>query len=1059
MRHFFAAVCSVLFLFFSAGNSFGQQYNIKLYGTKDGLVNSIVKTIFLDSKGYLWFGTQGGISRFDGKKFENFTDKNGLVGNDITCITEDKSGKIWIAAYGSGISYYDKGAFTNFNDSNGLSSKDIYSLACDDAGNMWIATYGGGIQKYDGKKFETFSTKTGLTCDHFFRVTRGNGGNLWFGTRGKGVYRYNGKNFINVTATDGLVASSYYTLFGDSKKRVWLGSVSRGIDLVESDFTIHHLPLPEVEGDLVTSIIEDRHNNVWIAGKRGLLKYNGRSKTMFTEAHGLSSNSISALCEDYDGNIWVGTASGLCMFKNEAIVIYTEKEGLQRKTVAAICREDDSTAYLGISGGGFAILRNNKIYPQTQIKELADQVVIAIHKDPKNRIWVGSDSNENGLVILTNKNGQLAADETGRRLSKKLPHTITQILTDRTGNMWLASFGGGVYRIDDAENITTFDENNGLPSNKVIAMYEDRKGRIWVGMVNEGLVMIENGKITRRITDKNGLGDNTVWSITENSKGQLFFGTGNNGVSCFADEKFTVINAADGLCSNLIYALITDSEDRLWIGTDKGVNRLSLGTDFKIKAIKYYGEKEGLRGLEISNHAFMLDKNRQLWMGTNAGLVRYDPLYDYVNDNPPLLQLSDLRLFYQHVDWSKIVQQVDPDTKLPVNPELSYKDNHLSFDFQALTTDNVRYQFMLEGLDDGWSPLTQTNSAVYTNIPAGKSYTFIVKAINSDGFESKETLRFSFAVRPPFWQTWWFYGLCTIAAIALVIIFIRWRTSRLEKEKQILAHKVDERTRELQVANLQLSVAYTDIKDSINYAKRIQEAILPLGSDMQKLLNNSFIFFRPRDVVSGDFYWVYPKKDLVYFAAVDCTGHGVPGAFMSLIGYSLLNEILNETGLTRPADILSELRERLIVVLKQSAVDSESKDGMDMVLCCLDKASLQLTFAGANNPLYHVRSQVLTEYKGDKQPIGVHGAAMKPFTHHELQLQPGDHVYMSSDGYPDQFGGPKGKKFMYTRFKEMVAEISVLPMEEQYKEMATRFDNWMTGNAQVDDVLVIGFRV
>lgn len=1059
MRNFYRVVSFFFLVLFSCPELSGQQYNIKLYGTKDGLVNSIVKTIFLDSKGYLWFGTQGGVSRFDGKKFENFTDKDGLAGNDITCITEDKNGKIWFAAYGSGISFYDKGRFTNFDTTNGLSSNEVYSLVCDDAGNMWVATYGGGIQQYDGKKFTTYSTKTGLACDHFFRATKGIGGNIWFGTRGKGVYRYDGKNFINITASDGLVASSYYTLFGDKKNRIWLGSITRGIDLVESDFTIRHLPLPEIEGELVSAIIEDRHNNVWVAGKRGLLKYNSRSRMLFTEAHGLASSSISALCEDYDGNIWVGTSSGLCMFKNEAIVIYTEKEGLQRKNVGAICREDDSTMYLGISGGGIAVMRNNQIFPQTHIKELTDHVVIAIHKDPKGRIWVGSDNNENELVILKMQNGKLVTDEAGKRIGKQVPHTIAQIITDRNNNTWIATFGGGVYRIDEAEQITAFDETGGLPSNKVLAIHEDRRGRIWVGMVGAGLVVIENGKITQRITDKNGLADNTVWAIAEDQRGRVFFGTGNNGVSCYDGGKFKTISATSGLCSNLVYALVTDSEDRLWVGTDKGVNRLSLGSDFSIKGIKYYGEKEGLRGLEVSNHAFMLDKDKMLWMGTNDGLVRYNPVYDYVNDNPPLIQLSDMRLFYQQVDWSKIVEQVDPHTKLPVSPEFTYKDNHLTFDFQALTTDNVRYQFILEGLDDEWSPLTATNSAVYTNIPAGKSYVFKVKAINSDGFESKEMLSYAFSVRPPFWQTWWFYSICALAALGLVIIFIRWRTSRLEKEKQILARKVDERTHELQVANVQLSVAYTDIKDSINYAKRIQEAILPLDSEMRKLLEGSFIFFRPRDVVSGDFYWVYQKKDLVYFAAVDCTGHGVPGAFMSLIGYSLLNEILNETDLARPADIMSELRERLIRVLKQSAVDSESKDGMDMVLCCLDKAAMKLTFAGANNPLYHVRNQELTEYKGDKQPIGVHGAELKPFTHRELQLQTGDHVYISSDGYPDQFGGPKGKKFMYTRFKEMVAEISVLPMPEQYRQMETRFDSWMEGTAQVDDVLVIGFQV
>jgi serine phosphatase RsbU (regulator of sigma subunit) len=366
---------------------------------------------------------------------------------------------------------------------------------------------------------------------------------------------------------------------------------------------------------------------------------------------------------------------------------------------------------------------------------------------------------------------------------------------------------------------------------------------------------------------------------------------------------------------------------------------------------------------------------------------------------------------------------------------------------------------MLEGLDDDWSPWTSNTSAAYTNLPAGRTYTFKLKAVNSDGFTSKEVVSYTFTIRPPFWQTWWFYTLCVVSALLLVFGFIRWRTSRLEVEKKVLEEKVDERTQELKLANTQLSVAYNDITDSINYAKRIQQAMLPPSSEISKLLPEHFIFFKPRDIVSGDFYWLFQKENKTYISAIDCTGHGVPGAFMSIIGNSLLNEIMNETNLTEPAQIMNMLREKLIVALRQQGHDTESKDGMDMVMCCIDREKNVVMFAGANNPLYHFSEGTFTEFKGDKVPIGVHGTDLRNFTNKELAYRKGDMIYLITDGFPDQFGGPSGKKYLYTRFKQFLADINGKHTKEQMETIQKQFADWKGSSDQVDDVLVIGIRL
>lgn len=1055
-------IVHIFFLLFLLSGSLlrAQQYNVRLYGTKDGLVNSIVKTIFLDSRGYLWFGTQGGISRFDGRQFRNFTEKDGLAGNDVTCIAEDLKGNIWIGTYGFGISCYDGQRFTNYDEKKGLGNNKVYGIVCDEKGDLWISTFGGGLSRFNGKDFTSYSTKTGLLADQFLKGAKGRSGNLWFGTRGKGVYRYDGKNFINYnTTSDGLAASSYYSVLCDSKGKTWLGSISKGIDIVEPDFTIHHLDLPAIDGDLISGIVEDRRGNYWIAAKKGLLKYNDRGSMLFTEKHGLPSNSIFSLCEDYEGNIWVGTSAGVCLFHNEALVAYTDKEGLTQKNVTAVFSDSQGDKFIGMSGGGVGLLVDNMIQPLDYIKELKGQVVIAFAEDAQGRIWVGSDNNEQGIVVLRKEKDRWVTDKTYLKFGQQLLKTITRIVPDKKNNMWLASYGGGVICIHPDGSFVHYNDSTGLPNNNVLTLYVDTRGNTWIGTLQGGIVKIDPaGKFTT-ITKKEGLGDNSVWCITEDGKGNLFFGTNDNGISCYDGKTFKTISTNDGLCSDLVYALISDNKNRIWVGTDKGVNRLSLGDHYKINALKFYGEKEGLRGTEISQHALFIDKENMLWMGTNNGLMRYNPLYDYTNDNPPRIRLNNLRLNYQDVDWSKYADTLDPRTKLPVNPVLSYRDNHLTFDFQALTTDNVHYQFMLEGLDATWAPLTTNTTAAYTNIPPGHSYTFHVKAVNSDGFWSKEEIAYSFTIRPPFWQTIWFYTLCALVALIAIVAFIRWRTARLQKEKKVLEEKVEERTHELQLANTSLSVAYQDIRDSINYALRIQQAILPPESEIGKALPEHFIFFRPRDVVSGDFYWFLQKENRTYIAAIDCTGHGVPGAFMSIIGNALLNEIMNETDLIHPADIMHLLREKLITALRQTGHENESKDGMDMVLCCIDRAAGKVLFAGANNPLYLIRGGELLEFKGDKHPIGVYGDTLKPFRHQELDLKPGDTIYIFSDGYPDQFGGPKGKKFLYTHFKKQLTDISHEPMKRQQQLLAETFDQWKNEYMQVDDVLVIGIKI
>lgn len=247
------------------------------------------------------------------------------------------------------------------------------------------------------------------------------------------------------------------------------------------------------------------------------------------------------------------------------------------------------------------------------------------------------------------------------------------------------------------------------------------------------------------------------------------------------------------------------------------------------------------------------------------------------------------------------------------------------------------------------------------------------------------------------------------------------------------------------------------ITDSINYASRIQKAILPTDHDLSEILNDYFIFFRPKDIVSGDFYWAKKIDHKIIIITADCTGHGVPGAFMSMFGVAFLNEIIGRENITTPAKILDRLREMVVHTLGQAS-GTGIKDGMDMAVISIDYHQKIVEFAGAQIPMYLIRDKALIRFDPDKLPVSIH-MRMGAFTNHTLEIKEHDQVYVFSDGYADQFGGPHNKKFKSKAFKDLILENAEKPMKEQKKIFEKRFDDWKGEQDQVDDVVVIGITI
>jgi serine phosphatase RsbU (regulator of sigma subunit) len=289
---------------------------------------------------------------------------------------------------------------------------------------------------------------------------------------------------------------------------------------------------------------------------------------------------------------------------------------------------------------------------------------------------------------------------------------------------------------------------------------------------------------------------------------------------------------------------------------------------------------------------------------------------------------------------------------------------------------------------------------------------------------------------------------------------VRDRTKEIEQQKEEITSQRDalaDRNKEIEAAYKKIEDQNAHITDSIRYAEQIQKALLPPDNQVTELFPDSFVLFHPKDIVSGDFYWIRELDGHKAFVAADCTGHGVPGAFMSLLGMSSLNEIVNKDSIHSAGPILDRLRSYIKKSLRQTGKDREQKDGMDLSIAIYNPETRKVVCAGANNSLVLIRDGEVDVIKADRMPIGIYRKE-KPFTNHEIEVQEGDILYMFSDGYPDQFGGEDGRKFLAKNFRKLLLEIHQQPINEQRKLLDKRLKQWMRGEEQVDDILVVGIK-
>ncbi len=1027
-----------------------QDYNFKHYGQKQGLANANIKCIFQDSYGFLWFATQGGgISKFDGKSFTNYDKQDGLVGNDVICITEDEHNSIWIGTV-DGVSKYDRKKFTNYTIDNGLKENKVFHIFCDGS-KTWISTFGGGIAILENEKFTYLNTTNGLSSDKVFSVFKDKGGKYWIGTSKGGINLYNGKSFTIIKESKNFNSASAFCFHESTDGKIWIGTPGKGVFFIENNL-FHQVDIPLIKTDYISKIVEDKQHNIWCATEHGLVKiYKNLSYKIFNKDNGLAGVDISSVICDYEGEIWVSCfGNGVYKLTNEALSVYTKQHGLNDNRVIAFCKNDEG--FLFSTTSGLNNFNNGIIESVSLPKELTEDIITALFLEDK-ILYAGTQNK--GLFILTesSKNNYTITKHINKIDTVDLKTIVTSIQKNEN-IIWVSMYGTGIIKIKNGEFSLYSKENKQLPTNDVMCIYSILDD-LWIGTIGEGVLRLNTTtNIIKHFSKKEGCTSTNVFSINELNK-QIIIGSIDEGLFIFNKNKFTNISKKNGLLSNSINVIQKSIDNNLWIGTDLGINKITLNPDFSLKSIKAYTDEDGLKSSAIEQNA-SIEQNGFIYFGTGEGLVSYNAKEDIVSDVKPKVLISELLLKYSKIDSTKVKFDSLSKLNLPINPVFNYKQNDITFKFKALSTQTSNYQFLLEGYDKDWSPVQTNNEAVFTNLSPGK-YIFKLKAINKYNIES-EILEYAFEITPPFYMRWWFFVLSIATIIASIFSFIKYRTHKLIKEKQVLEAKVTERTSELKSANLNLNMAIEEIKDSINYAERIQSSILPNINVIKEHLPNGFILFKPRDVVSGDFYWFNQVEGKSFFACVDCTGHGVPGAFMSMIGNSILNEIILTKKITSPSAILSSLNRSIFKVLKQNT--SESRDGMDMALCMIDPKNNTLTYSGANRELLLIRNGELIEYKPTKNAIGGFTDSNTIFKETVIDIQPNDLFYMTTDGYADQFGGEKGKKLMTKNFKDFLLQIHTLPMPVQQDELDKKIQSWMgNAHAQVDDILVIGIKL
>lgn len=1048
----------------------GEEQAIKKINGADNLPGSTVNCFYKDNYNRLWIGTDGGVAIYNGFNFQIVSTENGLTHNYVNCITGGNGDTIFVGTKG-GIDVFIGNQHASFNPSffNKANSNEVNCIL--PFKNYLLIGTSKGMFILNGKHVLLLTKMDGLPGDHFkdFEVLNQtkiilatlDGGlieleieptikitnrfqalsincikkinqELYLGTANQGTWVVRGDSIFALKSAQIELANSSIFDIINYKDKIALGTFGKGTYYIEEKGLIQ---LNKIESSLppfVNALIENTNGDLLIGGADGIFKLDSKFKYR-NKNNGLSSSIPISCAFDTMNKLWVSTINGgLSIFSENKIDYLAKKIGLHSNNIMQIVHGKSGKTFLATSGNGVDILSGNSIYNLS--KSIGLNIVNAncIFEDKHYNLWIGT--NENGLYKW---DGTVLLNYGPKQGIKS--NCIYGLNGDKDNNLLIGTNGDGLMILKNDTCIETYNKLNGLKNEVVYALCADEK-KVFFGTYGGGLYCLKERTLLAKITSANGLSDNSVLSLSMDSSHYLY---------CATAKGLSVIN----LKSNPLQI------------TNHSINDGMLADDFFPNAVAY----------NASSGNISWGCNKLLISSNTSDLVQMDSVYPFLV-NYTFGDNKTIHLNEYHMKSNNSYSGI-----IPEEIKINYVDNKLKFipgyggNWFSKNEQAIKYKLI--GIDKNWiqtNAVAKTEGIVYTNLSPAK-YVLNYCVQQSNGLWSKP-IQFSFEILPPWYRTQLAYAFYVLLFIASLWGFAQVRNKQLIKKNQELEGIVMERTKEIveqkeeiekskelvEIKNNELTEKNHEIVQSITYAKRLQEAILPNKSIIDQYLSDYFLIYLPKDIVAGDFYWFEPyistHKKLLFFAVADCTGHGVPGAMVSVVCSTALNRSLQEFNLHDTGQLLDKTRDLVIETFQKS--EDEVKDGMDISLCCLNIETNELNWSGANNPIYIIKhvTKELIEIKANKQPIGKY-LEPKPFTTHSILLEKGDCIYIFSDGFADQFGGESGKKFKSSKMKELFISVSTQAMKDQNKIILTAFENWKGTTEQIDDVCVWGVKI
>ena len=778
--------------------------HLQYLNVEHGMTSSFVNAALEDKNGNIWLGSYIGVSVYNGETFTHFTENEGLSNNLVRAILEDKSGNIWMGTDG-GVSVFNGETFTHFTENEGLSSNTVWSILEDQQGHIWLGTDGGGVSKFNGETFTHYTEKEGLSHNIVISILEDQHGHIWLGTEGGGVNVFNGESFTHYTENDGLSNNLVWSILEDQQGHIWLGT-DGGVSVFNGERFTHYTENEGLSNNTVWSIAEDLSGQIWLGtGGGGVSIFNGESFIHYSINEGLSNDTVYSILEDQSGNVWIGTdGGGVNVFIGEGFTHYTENEGLSHNVVLSVLEDQSGNIWVGTGGGGVSVYNGEGFTHYTEEDGLSNNVVWSILEDQSGHIWLGTG--DGGVSLFDGESFTHFTEKEGLSNNR-----VRALVEDQSGNIWLGTDDG--VSVFDGESFTHYTEKEGLSHNFVWSILEDKSGNIWLGTEGGG-VNVFNGESFAHYSINEGLSNNTVFSIIEDQSGKIWLGTEGGGVSLFNGESFIHYTENEGVPNNSVWSIVEDKRAPLdkigvFLGTENGLSRISLtenetsGDKEFAFSIQNFGKQDGLKGLRFTPSAIIDSKNRA-WWGTGNGLVMLDLNTLTFSDKIPQPRLSQLEINEQYVDYRTISDSPDSGQdqitfsgvqkfeNYPLSLQLPYDKNHLTFYFAAIdwaAPHKIRYSYRMVGLNTNWSQPAADPMADYRNLPFG-THTFQIRAIGESGIWS-EPFDYTFTILPPWWRTWWAYGMYTLLFLNGLYLLRRYELNRFNLKNQLQLERVE----------------------------------------------------------------------------------------------------------------------------------------------------------------------------------------------------------------------------------------------------------------------------